>query len=82
MSQDVDFPLTHFIGRLLELVEPIGIEIPEAVLQAAELTEYDVSARYPGELEELGQQKYEDALKKALKTFEWVKKIIENEVPD
>ncbi len=82
MSQDVDFPLTHSIGRLLELVESIGIEIPETVLQAAELTEYAVSARYLGELEELRQQEYEEALEKAIKTFEWVKKIIKNEVPD
>ena len=82
ISYDIEFPRTHSIGRLLELIKKVGIEIPETILQAVELTEYAVNARYPGELEELGQQEYEEALETAILVFEWVKKIIDNKSPD
>ncbi len=82
ISYDIDFPRTHSIGRLLELVSTTGIEIPKIILQAVELTEYAVNARYPGELEEIGKQEYEEALEMAILVFEWVRKIIEDSSPD
>ena len=82
ISYDIDFPRTHSIGRLLELVSTTGIETPKIILQAVELTEYAVNTRYPGELEEIGKQEYEEALEMAILVFEWVRKIIEDSSPD
>ena len=82
ISWDIEFPRTHSIGRLLELVNETGVEIPETILKATELTEYAVSARYPSELEEIGKQEYEEALEIAIIVFDWTRKIVENELLD
>ena len=42
----IAFPKTHAIADLLTLAQMGGIEIPEEILQASELTEYAVEARY------------------------------------
>lgn len=72
-----DFPRTHSIGRLIELIKSTGIEIPKRIYGAVELTEYAVSTRYPGELEEIGKEEYKEALETAILVFEWVNNTIE-----
>jgi HEPN domain-containing protein len=70
------FPKTHAIADLLTLAQRGGIEIPEALLQASELTEYAVEARYPGLFEDVTQEDYVQALEVAEHVLAWVEALI------
>jgi HEPN domain-containing protein len=45
----VEFPKTHDVQRLLDLLAGTEPELAEACVGAAELTPYGVEYRYPGE---------------------------------
>ena len=78
ISLDKEFPWTHSIARLLELVSKAGIEIPAEVERVIDLTDYAVEARYPGEREPISEEEYEEALKLAEAVFDWVSKTIKD----
>jgi HEPN domain-containing protein len=78
---DKEFPWTHSIARLLDLISEAGIEIPEEVERVIDLTDYAVEARYPGERELVSEEEYEEALKLAEAVFDWVSKTIK-ELPE
>jgi HEPN domain-containing protein len=44
----IEFPLTHDLDVLLELLEQSRIKLPSDVQKSGELTPYAVEARYPG----------------------------------
>lgn len=46
----VDFPKTHDIGRLTDLLETVDKQLADRVRGASVLTPYDVEARYPSDL--------------------------------
>jgi HEPN domain-containing protein len=48
----VDFPKTHDIGRLLELVGTVDAHLADLVAGAAALTPFGVEFRYPADLPE------------------------------
>ena len=49
VARQVEFPKTHDLERLLELVALGDAVLAEALADAAELTPYGVEYRYPGE---------------------------------
>ena len=49
VARQVEFPKTHDIERLLELVALDDRPLAEALIDAPELTPYGVEYRYPGE---------------------------------
>jgi len=49
VARQVEFPKTHDIARLVELVTPGDERLAEALADAAELTPFGVEYRYPGE---------------------------------
>ena len=55
----VEFPKTHSISRLLDLVSSIAPELAAALEEAEFLTPFGVEIRYPGDLPELlpGQER-------------------------
>ncbi|MBI1927582.1 HEPN domain-containing protein [Candidatus Poribacteria bacterium] len=69
---NVEFPWTHLIARLIELVEANGIDTPEEVKEAASLTEYAANTRYPGNYEPLDEEDYKEALEIAERVVNWV----------
>ena len=73
------FPKTHSIGILLKLIEEAGVEIPENINQAKQLTAYAVDARYPGDYEPVKKEEYKEALKIAEDVFKWLDNIIKFE---
>jgi HEPN domain-containing protein len=76
---DKKFLPTHSIARLLELAAEAGVDIPEEIESAIDLTDYAVKIRYPGERESVGEEEYKDALKIAEKVYLWVtKKLMKN----
>lgn len=47
--RQVEFPKTHDIARLLELVRSIDVELAASLTGAADLTPYGIEYRYPGD---------------------------------
>lgn len=80
VSIDVSFPRTHSISYLIELIESQNIKVPDEIKDSISLTAYAVSTRYPGDFEPVDEQEYREALETAKKVFDWVRKIIEDEI--
>jgi HEPN domain-containing protein len=59
VSRRIEFPKTHSIGRLLDLVSAISPELAASLEDAELLTPFGVEMRYPGDIPELlpGQEK-------------------------
>jgi len=50
--RQVEFPKTHVIGELLDLLATVDAPLAESLAGAAALNPYAVEARYPGDLPE------------------------------
>lgn len=72
----INFPKTHDIDFLLELLKHKNIEIPKLVQDSRFLTEYAVISRYPGNELEIGIKEYKEALKLSEYALKWAKSII------
>jgi HEPN domain-containing protein len=70
------FPKTHAIADLLTLVQRSGIDVPEEIREAGELTEYAVEARYPGLFEDVMHADYVRALNLAERVLKWVERLV------
>ena len=68
----VDFPRTHAIEVLLDLLKEQGMEIPAEVDRAFELSQYAVQTRYPGEWEPVTKNEAIEALERAALVLAWV----------
>jgi HEPN domain-containing protein len=51
--RNVEFPKTHSIGRLLDLVSGVAPDLATALADAISLTPFGVEIRYPGDFPEL-----------------------------
>jgi HEPN domain-containing protein len=71
-----DFPKTHSITRLLDILESAGVKIPDQVQAADVLTQYAVETRYPGPAEEITQEEYQEALVISARVVFWAESII------
>jgi HEPN domain-containing protein len=74
----IEFPRTHSISRLLEIVEHTNIQIPDEIMESAALTDYAVETRYPGDYAPVDEKKYKDALITAEVVFKWIERMLEN----
>ncbi len=70
------FPYVHDLALLLASVEQAGQEVPAAVRQAARLTRYAVTTRYPGLPESVTQEEYEEAVRIAAEVVRWAQEVI------
>lgn len=59
--KNMDFPKTHDIERLLDLL-PADIDLPLSVRQQRQFTNYATTARYPGGCEEISMAEAKQAL--------------------
>ncbi|HEC36210.1 MAG TPA: HEPN domain-containing protein [Anaerolineae bacterium] len=73
----IEFPYVHDLAELLGLVKQAVQEIPGEVQQAARLTRYAVVTRYPGLLEPVTREQYEQAVALAEEVVHWAQEIIE-----
>lgn len=76
IKENIGFPRTHNLRILLDKL-PHQIKVSADVEDAAVLTEYAVSARYPGDLEEVTEEEYREALMLAQRVLDWATKIIQ-----
>ena len=75
VAQDTPFPRTHSIGRLAELL-PRGISVPREVEDAASLTDYAVTTRYPGVSEPVDEEEYQGAVRLAEEVLAWAERMV------
>lgn len=74
----VDFPLTHDLQELIDILENAGIELPSEFMDIGKLTPYAVETRYPGYLEDITDNDVDEAVKLAEKVLKWAAEIISN----
>jgi HEPN domain-containing protein len=76
VKKGVAFPYVHDIAHLLSLAEQTGVQLPETVRRAEDLTRYAVVTRYPGLAEPVTESHYRDAIVSAEAVVRWAEKEI------
>ena len=76
IKRGIDFPKTHSLVRLIDILETDGLTLPAEIKEADILTQYAVQARYPGWDETIQPDEYREALKLASGVLFWAEKII------
>ena len=71
MGRGIDFPYIHDLARLLMTLETHGEPIPEAIRQAAKLTQYALHTRYPGFEEPVSEPEHQEAVAIAEAVVRW-----------
>ena len=79
--QAIDFPKTHDIEVLLDLLERSGQSFPESLRRGVRLTQYAVELRYPFPEtgEEVSAEDYREAVAIAQEIVDWAAKVAGNE---
>jgi len=75
------FRYTHDLDDLLHGLERAGLQVPEAVWEAADLTHYAWEARYPGFTEPVSPEEYQQALTLAERVVHWAAALVEGRQP-
>ena len=75
ISLEIDFPRTHNIRTLLDLL-PEGVDIPQEVEEGAILTDYAVESRYPMNSEPVDDEEYRQVLGLAETVVSWAEKLV------
>lgn len=74
IAKNIEFPKTHSISKLIELLQENGITIPEELLEFTELTTYAVETRYPLHFQEpVTQKEHKNAINIAQMVYDWIK---------
>lgn len=68
----VPFPRTHVLELLVDLAKGEGIDVPLALDEAIELTQYAVETRYPGAWEPVENDEARSAVARASAVLAWV----------
>jgi len=72
ISPGKEFLFTHDLDRLLLGLEELGLEITEALDEAAILTRYALETRHPGGFEPVTASEYREAIHHAEVVLAWV----------
>lgn len=70
-----DFPRTHRLGTLLELLAAEGVDMPSHIGRVARLTEY-ATARYPTPAEAVTDAQYRVLVEIARSAVAWVARLL------
>ena len=76
IAKSVPPPKTHNIRTLLDLL-PQEVIVPEEIEEAASLTDYAVTSRYPGDFESVDEEEYKEAVRLAETVVLWAERIIQ-----
>ncbi|MCK6539351.1 MAG: HEPN domain-containing protein [Anaerolineales bacterium] len=76
LARGMEFPKTHSLVHLMDILESGGVHIPQIVREADILTQYAVQSRYPSVVEEITRNEYREALKLAANVVFWAEKIV------
>ena len=72
----VNFPKTHDLETLIALLKKSGRKFPERLLASVTLSDFAVTARYPGRSEEPTQQELKRAVHLASSLIRWASREI------
>ena len=75
---NIPFRFVHDIAELLTGLEQNGINLPEQIRAAAELSDYAVETRYPGPMEPVSEEEYKEAVKIAEMVVSWVEGLLKS----
>lgn len=81
VMRQVEFPKTHLIVRLLDLVEQAAVTMPSEMRAAARLSDYATRARYPGGAEEVAEDEYRQAVAWAEQAVRWAEHVVGSAAP-
>jgi HEPN domain-containing protein len=76
IARNIDFPKTHSLVRLIDILEENGMSIPESIKAADILTQFAVQSRYPDWIEEITKEEYSEAIQLAAQVVFWVEKYL------
>ena len=76
IAKGVPPPKTHNIRTLLDLL-PQELVAPQEIEDAASLTDYAVTSRYPGDFESVDEEEYKEAVRLAETVVIWAERIIQ-----
>jgi len=79
IQRGIEFPRTHVLETLLDLLTAAGVGVPPQVDEAFVLTQYAVETRYPGEWEPVSQEEARQALDMAADVLAWAEMQIGEE---
>ena len=74
---NLPFRHVHDIAELLTLLEQSDVSLPEDVRLAAGLSDYAVAARYPGPMEPVTEEEYQEAIALATTVLQWVEQLLQ-----
>lgn len=73
LTRGARFPFTHNLDLLMQGLENLGLDIPEAVDNASRLTRYAVETRYPGFFDPITPEEHQEALAMAEVILTWAR---------
>jgi HEPN domain-containing protein len=76
IAKGVPPPKTHNIRTLLDLL-PQEVIAPQEIEDAASLTDYAVTSRYPGDFESVDEEEYKETVRLAETVVLWAERIIQ-----
>ncbi len=76
IAKAVPPPKTHNIRTLLDLL-PQEVIAPQEIEDAASLTDYAVTSRYPGDFESVDEEEYKETVRLAETVVLWAERIIQ-----
>ena len=71
IRRGIEFPYVHNLALLLSLLNEAGEPLPEEIIQAAGLTQYAVTTRYPHFEVPVSEEEYADAIDIAEAVVRW-----------
>ncbi len=74
--RDVEFPYTHNLRRLPDVLESSGEQVPERIRRADVLTDYAAVLRYPIEFKEVSEETCQDLVAIAESVVLWAEDVI------
>ncbi len=72
----IEFPKTHDLGALLDLVAPMDAPLADSLSEISLLNPYGVEIRYPGDMPDIEPEDAQEALELAKKVREAVLKSL------
>jgi HEPN domain-containing protein len=81
ISRGLDFPRTHSLVLLIDMLATSRLAIPAQVREADTLTHYAVQARYPGWSEPVSEAEYREAVELARGVVGWARQLLGQEEP-
>lgn len=79
VQRSVEFPKSHNVGELLDLVADAGVAVPGDVRLAKRLTVYAVGARYPRIAEDVTIEEWRGVVALAEAVLQWAERAIAQE---